>query len=234
MAGRLKNFVTGQKRFLGDAAHELCSPLARMEIALSILEERSDEQTLPYLRDVREEVTHMRKLANELLSFSRASLGENHLKLEPVNVAEMVDAAVRREKSDACPINISIPPPASPSSAISSCSIAPSPISSATPSAMRAAPAPFPSRRARSRITSSSPSPTTAPACPPRSSKDSSTPSTASTPRATSETGGVRPRASPSSKAASKRAEASSAPPTASPPAEVRIRLNRVDPQTHR
>jgi two-component system sensor histidine kinase CpxA len=41
MAGRLKEFVTGQKRFLGDAAHELTSPLARMEIALGILEERA-------------------------------------------------------------------------------------------------------------------------------------------------------------------------------------------------
>ena len=109
MAGRLKDFVTGQKRFLSDAAHELCSPLARMEIALGSLEERSDEQALPYVRDVREEVTHMRKLANELLSFSKASLGENHVKLGPVNVAEMVEAAIRQEKSGAGSIEINIP-----------------------------------------------------------------------------------------------------------------------------
>jgi two-component system sensor histidine kinase CpxA len=109
MAGRLKDFVTGQKRFLGDAAHELCSPLARMEIALGILDERSDEQALPYVTDVREEVAHMRKLVNELLSFSKASLGENHVKLESVNVAEMVDAAIRIEKSDASLIKLNIP-----------------------------------------------------------------------------------------------------------------------------
>jgi len=109
MAGRLKDFVTGQKRFLGDAAHELCSPLARMEIALGILEERGDEKSLPYVRDVREEVTHMQKLANELLSFSKASLGESHVKLEPVNVAEMVKAAIRLEKSNASLIEVNIP-----------------------------------------------------------------------------------------------------------------------------
>lgn len=109
MAGRLKDFVTGQKRFLGDAAHELCSPLARMEIALGILEERGDEKSLPYIRDVREEVTHMRKLANELLSFSKASLGEGRVKLEPVNVAEMVEVAVRLEKSEAGRIEVEIP-----------------------------------------------------------------------------------------------------------------------------
>jgi two-component system sensor histidine kinase CpxA len=109
MAGRLKDFVTGQKRFLGDAAHELCSPLARMEIALSILEERSDEKSLPYVRDVREEITHMRKLADELLSFSKASLGESHVKLGSVNVAEMVETAIRLEKSNASLIEVNIP-----------------------------------------------------------------------------------------------------------------------------
>lgn len=109
MAGRLKDFVTGQKRFLGDAAHELCSPLARMEIALGILEERSDEETMPLVRDVREEVTHMRKLANELLSFSKASLGESHVKLESVDLAEMIDAAVRLEKSGGGVIELDVP-----------------------------------------------------------------------------------------------------------------------------
>ena len=101
MASRLKDFVTGQKRFLGDAAHELCSPLARMEIALGILEERAGGTALPFIKDVREEVSHMQKLVNELLSFSKASLGESHVKLQSVNVAEMVEAAIRLEKSDA-------------------------------------------------------------------------------------------------------------------------------------
>ncbi len=109
MAGRLKEFVTGQKRFLGDAAHELTSPLARMEIALGILEERGDEMARPYVRDVREEVTHMRKLANELLSFSKSALLEHQIPLAPVNLAELVDAAIRQEKSGAFPIDVQVP-----------------------------------------------------------------------------------------------------------------------------
>jgi two-component system sensor histidine kinase CpxA len=109
MAGRLKEFVTGQKRFLGDAAHELTSPLARMEIALSILEERGDEKARPYVRDVREEVTHMRKLANELLSFSKSALLEHQIALATVNLADLVDAAIRQEKSGAFPIDVQVP-----------------------------------------------------------------------------------------------------------------------------
>ncbi len=100
MAARLKGFITGQRRFLGDAAHELCSPLARMEVALGILEERSDERTLSYVRDVRDEVTHMRKLAHELLSFSKAALGENRIRLKPVPVAEVAAEAVAQEHGD--------------------------------------------------------------------------------------------------------------------------------------
>ena len=42
MAARLAGFVTGQKRFLGDIAHELCSPLARIQVALGILEKEKN------------------------------------------------------------------------------------------------------------------------------------------------------------------------------------------------
>ena len=41
MAARLDGLVAGQKRFLGDIAHELCSPLARLQMALGILEQRA-------------------------------------------------------------------------------------------------------------------------------------------------------------------------------------------------
>ncbi len=109
MAARLKGFITGQRRFLGDVAHELCSPLARMEVALGILEERSGEREAPYVRDVREELARLRKLAHELLSFSKASLGENRIKLEPLSVLEIVESAVRQEKSGTAEVRVDVP-----------------------------------------------------------------------------------------------------------------------------
>jgi two-component system sensor histidine kinase CpxA len=75
MASRLDKLVAGQKRFLGDIAHELCSPLARMELALGVLEQRADPKHADYLQDVREEVRHMSNLLHELLSFTRAEIG---------------------------------------------------------------------------------------------------------------------------------------------------------------
>ena len=53
MAERLSGFVTGQKRFLGDTAHELCSPIARMQVALGILEQRAGENQRACLADLR-------------------------------------------------------------------------------------------------------------------------------------------------------------------------------------
>jgi two-component system sensor histidine kinase CpxA len=108
MAARLKGFITGQRRFLGDAAHEFCSPLARMEVTLGILEAQRDGQADPYLRDMREELTHMRKLAHELLSFTKASLGEGHVRLEPVSVPDVARAAVEQEGAEAS-VQVDVP-----------------------------------------------------------------------------------------------------------------------------
>jgi two-component system sensor histidine kinase CpxA len=97
MAARLREFFTGQKRFLGDIAHELCSPLARMEMALGILEDRADETQRSYVTDVRDEVRHMSVLVNELLSFSKAGVGGKNVQLKPVPLAELAHRVVSRE-----------------------------------------------------------------------------------------------------------------------------------------
>ena len=97
MAGRLGEYVTGQKRFLGDIAHELCSPLARMEMALGVLEQQANEKQQGYVTDVREEVRQMSSLVNELLSFSKAGLRAKALELRPVPLAELCGTAVARE-----------------------------------------------------------------------------------------------------------------------------------------
>ena len=94
MAGRLAGFVDGQKRFLGDIAHELCSPLARAQVALGILEQRIGASPL---EDLREEVQQMSSLVNELLSFSRASLAAGRIKLQSLSLHEAVARAIERE-----------------------------------------------------------------------------------------------------------------------------------------
>jgi two-component system, OmpR family, sensor histidine kinase CpxA len=108
LASRLDGFVAGQKRFLGDIAHELCSPLARMQMALGILEQRADEKQQGYVEDVREEVQHMSALVAELLSFSKAGLRSGELALKPVPLRELVERVVARETSPSDAVEIEI------------------------------------------------------------------------------------------------------------------------------
>ena len=109
MAARLAGFVTGQKRFLGDIAHELCSPIARLQVALGILEQRADEKQKAYVNDLREEVEHMSRLVNELLSFSKAGLRPQEIKFEPVNVAATARRVLELEAAPDGQVEVQIP-----------------------------------------------------------------------------------------------------------------------------
>lgn len=108
MATRLAGFVSGQKRFLGDVAHELCSPIARIQVALGILEQRADEKQQAYIEDIREEVQQMSSLVNELLSFSKAGLQQKSLKLEPVNLLAIVRQIMTREGLSNAQVNLHV------------------------------------------------------------------------------------------------------------------------------
>lgn len=97
MSERLSGFVNGQRRFLSDVAHELSSPVARMQAALGILEQRVEGSPRAYVTDALEELQHMSELISELLLFSKAQIAGPNVHLKPVNVADTVRRAVERE-----------------------------------------------------------------------------------------------------------------------------------------
>jgi two-component system sensor histidine kinase CpxA len=73
MTQRLSGFVHRQRRFLSDVAHELSSPVARMQAALGILEQRVEGSPHRYVVDALEELQHMSGLINGLLLFSKSA-----------------------------------------------------------------------------------------------------------------------------------------------------------------
>jgi two-component system sensor histidine kinase CpxA len=97
MAGRLSALVTGQKRFLSDAAHELRSPLARMQVALDLLERQSAAPAR--LSDLREDVAEMGQITDALLALSRAELGEASSGAQDVPLSDIVERSVRLDAS---------------------------------------------------------------------------------------------------------------------------------------
>ena len=120
MSARLKELVHGQRRFLGDVAHELCSPIARMEMGLGILEQKltDPEAAAPHesgnetLVDVREDLREMAGLVNELLSFTRASNGGMGIVTAPLEIEPLARAVAEREGVDdlgiTCPENAAV------------------------------------------------------------------------------------------------------------------------------
>ena len=97
MSRRLKGFVDGQQRFLGDIAHELCSPIARMQLALGVLGQRATDELRPRVDDVREELQRMADMVNELLSFSKASLSPESAKPVIIVLAPFLREVAERE-----------------------------------------------------------------------------------------------------------------------------------------
>lgn len=97
MASRLDTHMTGQKRFLGDVAHELCSPLARLQMATGILADRAPAELHATVDDVREEVQQMSGLVNELLAFTKAGMQRRDVEMVRLQLAPIVNDAIARE-----------------------------------------------------------------------------------------------------------------------------------------
>ena len=110
MTSRLSAFVKGQKRFFGDVAHELGSPIARIQFGLGALEQRVKGKNRKRVIEVMEDVDHMSKLVNELLAFSRADMKSNTVKLERIDLLPVVQTAVKREITPAAEIITNIDP----------------------------------------------------------------------------------------------------------------------------
>lgn len=102
---QLSGYVDGQKRFTSDIAHELCTPLARMQLSLGVLEQQAT--TSPeMITDLRDEVQQMSSMVDELLDFSRASMQPDKVSLESVDIATLAKEVIEREGASTAKVDI--------------------------------------------------------------------------------------------------------------------------------
>lgn len=101
MASQLGDHVERQRRLTADVAHELCSPIARMQRALGVVEQRAVPEQAGYLEKLDRELQHMARLVEEVLSFSKAPTLPALVDPETFALAELVDEVVGREAADA-------------------------------------------------------------------------------------------------------------------------------------
>ena len=109
MSQRLGGLYSGQKRFLGDVAHELASPIARIQLGLGILENNVTDENAQRVQDVIEEAQHMSSLVNELLSFSRAEINPGKVELKPTGILEIARRVADRERASDDDVHLEIP-----------------------------------------------------------------------------------------------------------------------------
>jgi len=103
---RLSGYVDGQKRFTSDIAHELCTPLARMQLSLGVLEQQP-KASPETIADLRDEVKEMSGMVDELLDFSRAQMSPDQVSLETVELADFAHDIVALEGATTATVDIS-------------------------------------------------------------------------------------------------------------------------------
>ena len=97
MAAQLGDYMREQKRITADVAHELCSPIARMQMALGVVEQRSTPDQSTYLQKLDRELQHMAKLVEEVLAFSKAETIPDRETPEDIDLRELLQNILARE-----------------------------------------------------------------------------------------------------------------------------------------
>ena len=75
MAERIEALITGQRRLLGDVSHELRSPLARLLVALKLVEDGPAEEAAENLERIGLEARRLDTLIGQLLALTRIDSG---------------------------------------------------------------------------------------------------------------------------------------------------------------
>jgi two-component system sensor histidine kinase CpxA len=119
MSRQISGLLKQQERFVSDAAHELCSPISRLQMVLELLrassgrngETKTDEQASHerYLEDLAEEIQEMSSLIEDLLFYSRSKNQKLTVRLEDLQLAIVVQKVIDQEVLSGDDVMIAIP-----------------------------------------------------------------------------------------------------------------------------
>lgn len=83
-----------QRQLLSDASNELRSPLARLQVALELVWQRSGGQAEKELSRMETEIERLNELIGRLLELSRLEAGVDSAHAEKVDVRELLEELV--------------------------------------------------------------------------------------------------------------------------------------------
>ncbi len=92
MAERLHGMLNSQRRLLSDVSHELRSPLARLRVALELLEKNDNHEQA--LHRIGKEADELERLVSNLLSLARLESGQSTLERKRVSLRPLLQKVV--------------------------------------------------------------------------------------------------------------------------------------------
>ncbi len=95
-AERIEALVAAQTRMLASASHELRSPLARLRMALALMEEGDEAQRRKLATDAARDVAELDELVGDLLLASRLEARERPVERGPVDLLGLVAEEAHR------------------------------------------------------------------------------------------------------------------------------------------
>jgi two-component system, OmpR family, sensor kinase len=112
MLDRLEAAVERERRFVADAGHELRTPLANLkaELDLALRRARSPAELVHALQSASEETDRLARLAEDLLLLASADGGRVPMRVEDVDVAELVRATLDSFSGRAESLGIALEP----------------------------------------------------------------------------------------------------------------------------
>ncbi|WDE14224.1 ATP-binding protein [Thalassomonas haliotis] len=91
MAGRIEQLLLGHKRLTQAVAHELRSPLFRLQLQIDLLEHAGEADRQAHLRSLEEDVYQLDELVDEFLEYGKMQRSELMLNSEAVLITPFVE-----------------------------------------------------------------------------------------------------------------------------------------------
>lgn len=94
MAEQLQDLIESQKQLLRDASHELRSPLARLQVALGLAQQRGGNEISAELERIERETERLNELIGQLLSLARLETATIEIEREPIELDVLLEQIV--------------------------------------------------------------------------------------------------------------------------------------------
>ncbi len=107
MAQHLYGALFRQRRFISHIAHEINSPLARIQLGLAVMEDRMEGNARERVRRIIAEVDHLSVLTGDILSFLRAESDHQTPVFEKIEMCPFLTEIIEIEASDGN-VNLSV------------------------------------------------------------------------------------------------------------------------------